>query len=274
MNFGPARPGFWTWAGMFFCVRGQPISLPLWRVGAVSAVSTLARSCGSLAPLQRPGAGLLAGIPRQKNGQGIFLEGGAGRVGRAQSRNHTVGPKTSCSSPSNPLPLREMRKPRAKTKKKAPAGMSISALSDALGVHRQTLKKVLVWLGVSPVGKVKGSPTYARADAEDALAAHRAAQAQQTEPGKRLTLARAVLAETKVKMLQRAYVPMVTVREWIVTVEGNIRAIVENRLRSLAPTLAGLDAVGIDARLKQAEDDLLTQLYDLRRKEPADVAAR
>jgi DNA-binding transcriptional regulator YhcF (GntR family) len=154
-------------------------------------------------------------------------------------------------------------KPPAKRSGKTVKGESISALSVELGVHRQTMKRVLRELQVKPVGTLKGCAVFNREEATAAMEAHREAARQQTEPMARLTMARARLTEAKAAILKRDHVAVATVREWSASLTKDITAIVR-QLHLLAPSLAGLGVAEIDGRLKDVEHDLLTQLYGLR----------
>jgi hypothetical protein len=161
--------------------------------------------------------------------------------------------------------LKHVRKSPTKPVGKSPSRLSISALSVALGVDRRTIDKVLRELKVKPVGMVKGSPVFDRAEAEGAMKAHVEASAARLEPRARLTMAQAVLAEIKASILKRDHVPVAMVKEWGASLGADIRKIV-TQLHLLAPSLSGLGVAEIDAALRRQEDEFLVQLHGLNRQ--------
>jgi hypothetical protein len=68
--------------------------------------------------------------------------------------------------------------------------------------------------------------------------------------------------EQQYAIAQRDWVPVVDVRQWGAELGSAIRKVVL-QIHLAAPALVGLDTAGIEARLKESEDEILRQLTEL-----------
>ncbi len=138
-----------------------------------------------------------------------------------------------------------------------------SELAEALGVNRKTIQR---WLkrdespGTKPNGRYEIAAWRAFLQGKGSIAGEDESPESQTKLRARQLLLQNQMLEEKLAVLRRDYVPAVDVEKWGGELGAAIRKIV-TQIHLAAPSVVGVSVPEAEARLKDAEDEILQQLH-------------
>ena len=147
---------------------------------------------------------------------------------------------------------------------------TLNRLAELLGHDRRSLKDWLV--GVEPANVVNGHPTYRLSDVQVAVKKHLNLKKKSSSVRDRLLGLQCEKIAAHIAIIRKEWVPVADVEAWGGELGAAIRQVV-CQIHLCATSVVGMTVAEAEVRLKEVEDEILSNLGSLQERMEAANAA-